>query len=687
MSAMTERMDAKDELTPDQGFNLVGFDDYEEPGDELYLIAHFDTRAEADAALRERQSADEDEVLYVYGSEDADGGEDEGDMNDDYAGPAKKKAEEKKEEHPKPGEPSSARYSTRRRGAEGHEYVYEEDDARDKDARFVVAGDTKEGAHYERPQDSEHFGAFTQWRGARKKGLEGKSIPKHLVDGAVKHAERHHYDSPTHHQAYDDYLAHQEGQEGAMAPPSHKPKPRGEGDGKKKSGGKKDPIEMVGKIAAGDLDIDPFEQLVPRLPPDAGAVDVDRHSIDRNGLEYGPVGASAVDFEQQYFQHYGALHRSSDPIDALAPLAKARGHKYKSRERVGDHYVYHYDDGSKEHGEDREARLWHEKARAHKERTGQWPKGYAVEPEDEARLRQGEPGADERIRDRQKSREQAGMPPTGTPDNPKGGQHGKYTDKRGVRHEHPESKKQLKWSFAAEERGELPKGTAEKWARRFYHKSDGSYELVKGLFSFDLMNQANALAVPEPLLYDYLCSFVEEAVEHERRECQHKGAVTPEALATPVLHELVQFVPKNKNLKRAVEKYKVTAAAIAQIIADKKMLAEIPRPVGNDMASLIAMGAVGDRGPTGEVMLASRRYRWVQGSRPEAPDLLRSDGPRLIALEDDQVLVAPAALHKSQFRLQFDEGEMRRFSESCLLHGNIHRDQIAHQPYVTCSCG
>jgi len=35
----------------------------------------------------------------------------------------------------------------------------------------------------------------------------------------------------------------------------------------------------------------------------------------------------------------------------------------------------------------------------------------------------------------------------------------------------PSSKKQLRWAFAAEERGELPKGTARRWARKM--KKDG----------------------------------------------------------------------------------------------------------------------------------------------------------------------------------------------------------------------
>ncbi|MBI1828722.1 MAG: hypothetical protein HY222_01625 [Thaumarchaeota archaeon] len=35
------------EFTPETGFNLVGIDCFEFPGEKIYLIGHFDTREEA----------------------------------------------------------------------------------------------------------------------------------------------------------------------------------------------------------------------------------------------------------------------------------------------------------------------------------------------------------------------------------------------------------------------------------------------------------------------------------------------------------------------------------------------------------------------------------------------------------------------------------------------------------------
>jgi hypothetical protein len=49
------------ELTPKSGFNLVDIDDYEDPPDNLYLVASFEDEDEARAALRKRGG---DSMLY-----------------------------------------------------------------------------------------------------------------------------------------------------------------------------------------------------------------------------------------------------------------------------------------------------------------------------------------------------------------------------------------------------------------------------------------------------------------------------------------------------------------------------------------------------------------------------------------------------------------------------------------------
>jgi hypothetical protein len=58
---------AMEKMTPKEGFNLVGVDDFEPPGEELFLIGHFDTKDEAEAAKAERLRENPDAVMHIYG--------------------------------------------------------------------------------------------------------------------------------------------------------------------------------------------------------------------------------------------------------------------------------------------------------------------------------------------------------------------------------------------------------------------------------------------------------------------------------------------------------------------------------------------------------------------------------------------------------------------------------------------
>lgn len=64
LKAMMDQMDA---LTPKEGYNLVGLDDYEEPGDQLFLIGHYKTHARALAAQSDHNRRNKDVKTYIYG--------------------------------------------------------------------------------------------------------------------------------------------------------------------------------------------------------------------------------------------------------------------------------------------------------------------------------------------------------------------------------------------------------------------------------------------------------------------------------------------------------------------------------------------------------------------------------------------------------------------------------------------
>lgn len=65
------RLRAIDQMTPAEGFNVVGVDDYEDPGDELYLVGHTATMEEAQALVDQRKRANPQEVLHIYGQKGA----------------------------------------------------------------------------------------------------------------------------------------------------------------------------------------------------------------------------------------------------------------------------------------------------------------------------------------------------------------------------------------------------------------------------------------------------------------------------------------------------------------------------------------------------------------------------------------------------------------------------------------
>jgi len=54
----------KKELTPENGFNLVGIDYFGEPQGQLYFIEHFDMYQDALNAKKNRKNPDEYLILY-----------------------------------------------------------------------------------------------------------------------------------------------------------------------------------------------------------------------------------------------------------------------------------------------------------------------------------------------------------------------------------------------------------------------------------------------------------------------------------------------------------------------------------------------------------------------------------------------------------------------------------------------
>ena len=54
----------KIDLTPNTGFGLVGIDYFEEPGNQLYLVEHFEMYQDALNAKKDRKNQEEYFILY-----------------------------------------------------------------------------------------------------------------------------------------------------------------------------------------------------------------------------------------------------------------------------------------------------------------------------------------------------------------------------------------------------------------------------------------------------------------------------------------------------------------------------------------------------------------------------------------------------------------------------------------------
>lgn len=114
--------------------------------------------------------------------------------------------------------------------------------------------------------------------------------------------------------------------------------------------------------------------------------------------------------------------------------------------------------------------------------------------------------------------------------------------------------------------------------------------LSKGLYSF---RRTGGAALPDEYLYDYLAAFVEEACEHECGEDAHKNLEAKnqlKGLARAIMGELVQTIPENPNLMRAVQKFRVTAATIERMLVDHGYYKPQSDGWTDDAASLRAMG-------------------------------------------------------------------------------------------------
>lgn len=576
------------------------------------------------------------------------------------------------------------------------EFVYLDEDTRDPNARFVVSDETAEGAHWELPEHSGDYDAFKQWKGARKQGLSGTQIPKELVDGALSHAARHHFDGGPHKAAYDDYLAHQGEEGGPTPPPSHQsitkapgqshPAMQGgqgapEGDEEAPArepapkGGKGKPKkDFIGKLA--DL-ID--HHLIADDEVQGGYP----HGESRSGTEHASSG-EAIDDEENYERLYGRLRRGDDPIEALDALSKA---KYTRRTGTPGHYVYEYAEpgGGSRRGK-RGGRMPSEAEIA--DAVAGWSR-----PEPLYRHIQGFEGS---IRLNTKTGEYEGhvTPPNSSVSIPfrvpPRGNVKEHVENALASHDFDKAAAQLKArkqeSDARDHAEAAQHDPTPGYKSEFQRQGDGVV-LRKGMYSFQVTERSTP--VPEDLLYDYLCAFVEEAYEHECREPAHEG----HSLARPIFNELVTYIPRNPNLARAAKKYRITVAGIEEILKKQGLTRPAPAaPVQDYWAqdSMSVMGG-GHGGPAGEPLMASDARYQLQAEPDAKRPLALRQGPPMYRYGSEPIalagVVGATALAGIHPRLAPDQLVKANYDPHCLLHGDVHKVQISHEATLArCSC-
>lgn len=223
--------------------------------------------------------------------------------------------------------------------------------------------------------------------------------------------------------------------------------------------------------------------------------------------------------------------------------------------------------------------------------------------------------------------------------------------------------------------------------------------LAKGLYAFrDPGGRDQDL--PEEYLYDYLCAFIEEAYEHESREPEHQQLQAREQvveMSRAVMSELVQTIPRNKNLMRAAKKYDVTRASIEAILVVRGIFKPRAGSAYSDDGNS-AMGAHSLTAAIGDFAF-SRSHEIAPFLQPE----LAPPTARKIAVRHDDVshLVKSDAMDPARV---FIEGGRRgaeargvvarmadpvaRAAPECPVHTGreIHKAMNLWNPMLPCTC-
>jgi hypothetical protein len=636
--------------------------------------------------------------------------------------PGDKDQQGKPQQNGKPPEPGDKReYQTKVENPEKPgEYTFEmlSEDERPDDARFVVSDETPEGAHWEAPHHSEHYDHFKQWKAARKQGLKGTEIPEELVQGAMKHAEKHHFDAGPHKAAYDDHLEHQNANGAPKPPPSHHTVKNGNGShpamrSKDENGKGKPPMKPGEKPEGKPDDKKPMvgKMQVTRSIPDEEMKDVRQYGVARSGTERPTVGTRAREIENTYQDIYGYMKRkmsackSGDAIDQLETLSKAGPYiGPKGGKWANPQHTIPWD----EQGEKRKKKRTTLNKKADKV-FGSKP--VSAEHADIRRMvleRLGGHEPDKIIDDEisflktklKDTFEYHHEPSEGGWIKVSGGKELIAEDRALLVALKKDKEHLAKLAKKSKQQTRQKKSEA---GEPMYQQDGDTMKLTKGVYSYD-DHDGKAKDLPDAFLFEYLAGFVKEAINSYDCRDRLKALTANEDIhmraAQEAMQLLVRQMPKDKNLTRASKKYKVTQQSIADIIKQRNFIAtpSDAKPSGRDYDpassyfntdwdSMTSMGVTGDTSPTGEVMMASQDNPWAQG----APGVKLTNEPEHRSVESvpGNPLVNMGELHKSKVNVLYpDQPVVPNVNNDCVIHGtrDLTKEQNFQNPEGVCTC-
>jgi hypothetical protein len=240
-------------------------------------------------------------------------------------------------------------------------------------------------------------------------------------------------------------------------------------------------------------------------------------------------------------------------------------------------------------------------------------------------------------------------------------------------------------------------------------------KLSKGLHEFHIAPGQRGSSLPANYLQDYLDAFIEEAYEHEYGESKTRaprleGGDPYMFLARCVYNELLCFAVHNRNLLRAIKKFKIqhpkyildrlNALGLCRVNSENYAAERSGQVGGYHPEKVEPLAQTSPNGSYGKSDSAANAFGAIEGDRFEKArqgNMTIADGPEMVQLSDHDAVDPFAALKKSIDArpdglgriFAVDQGEVKpTIDGKCPIHGfgDLTKSMNLENYYVSCSC-